>query len=342
MNFHPFFTCILLPIFFFGCAHPSSQPALKKHTQIGEFFGSVVQVDVCYGEREEDRVRQALAGVWDRFEDIHGRMSVYDPKSDMNKVNGSYPEPVAVGADTYGLIRDAVGYHGLSQGVFDITVYPLIAVWKESGKKNVLPTAEELAGARKAVGVKNVELLPGNRIRLLSPATKLSIDSIGDGYAADEAARILRSHGFTHFLVDASGELVAGGRNCEGRRWRIGVRDPQDKTKLIDVLDLENAATSTSGSYERYYEINGVRWPHIINPVTGYPGRGVLSATVVAPTGQFADFWSTALCLLDPEQGIAMTDAMGEGFAAMVIVDRGEGKIIKKASRNYARYSSRR
>ena len=135
---------------------------------------------------------------------------------------------------------------------------------------------------------------------------------------------------------------MAGGRNCEGRRWRIGVRDPQDKTKLIDVLDLENAATSTSGSYERYYEINGVRWPHIINPVTGYPGRGVLSATVVAPTGQFADFWSTALCLLDPEQGIAMTDAMGEGFAAMVIVDRGEGKIIKKASRNYARYSSRR
>jgi thiamine biosynthesis lipoprotein len=327
------FSWVLVFIFLTGCGR--SAPEVRRYSKLGEFFGSVVKVDVCYRDEEEPRLQQALDEVWTRFADIHSRMSVYDPDSDINKINRAYDEGVEVGADTYGLIREALEYHRISQGVFDISVGPLIVLWKESGRKGTLPSAEEVGAARVMTGIDAVELLPDNRVRLRKTGVKINIDSIGDGYAADEAARILRSFGFENFLVDASGELYAGGQSCQGRPWRVGVIDPNDTSRLVDVVELSDMAVSTSGNYEHYYEIEGKRWSHIIDPATGYPSDDISSATVIAPTARFADFLSTALCVLDPAEGQKIVEDLGESYASMVIFGPPEGQAGMAMSRNY-------
>ncbi|MBF0387393.1 MAG: FAD:protein FMN transferase [Candidatus Omnitrophica bacterium] len=322
-----------------GCSRPGPAP-LKKFTRTGEFFSSSVRLDVCYADGQEEALRQAVDEIWARLADIHWRLSVYDPQSDLNRINRSYPDPVTVGADTWLLIKDAVYYNQASLGEFDITIYPLLKLWKDGEKKNVLPTSEQIRLAQGAIGPDKFELLPRNQVRLLNPRTKLSINSIADGFAGDEAARILRAHGLANFLTDTTGELYAGGKNCGGQPWRVGVKDPQDPAgaRLVDVLALENTSVTTSGNYEHFYLIGDKRYSHIISPKTGFPRNEIVSVTIIAPSTEFSDFWSTALCLLDPVKGLALIDDLGDGYAGMVLVDDGQGRLLKKASRNYSRY----
>ncbi len=337
---HKKLALILVLLILAGCSKTSDAP-LKRFSKSGEFFSSVVNVDVCYAPGQEVALKRATDEIWARFADIHWRLSVYDPNSDMNRINSSYPNSVTVGADTYGIIADSLYYNRLSDGMFDITVYPLLKLWKTDEKKNILPSVEEIRAAQAMMGSDKVQLLDKNQIRLLNPDTKLTIDSIADGYAADEAARILRAHGFSNFLVDTSGELYGGGHNCQGGPWRIGVKDPHDPTHIIDVIEMTNTSVTTSGSYEHFYMIDGKQYSHIIDPKTGFPHNNLISATVIAPSAEFSDFWSTALCLLNPQRGIELINSLGEGYASMVVVKEGNGKFVKKASRNYARYLSK-
>lgn len=332
-----FFMTFLLAVS--GCSNPGQAP-LKKFTKTGEFFSSVVRLDVCYASGQEEALNQAVDEIWARLADIHWRLGVHDPQSDMNRINRSYPDPVTVGADTWMIIKDSIYYNQISLHEFDITIYPMLRLWKESEKRGALPTAEEIRTVQRSIGMDKFELLPRDQVRLLSPGTRLTIDSIADGYASDEAAQILRAHGFTNFLTDTTGELYAGGNNCEGRPWHVGIKDPQDPSGLglVDVLALRDLSVTTSGNYEHFYTIGNKRYSHIISPRTGFPRNEIVSVTVIAPSTELSDFWSTALCLIDPDKGIALIDAFGSGYASMVLVDGGKGRMDKKQSRNYKRY----
>ncbi len=320
-----------------GCAGPGTP---KRFSESRDFFASVVRLDVCYAPNQKEALDLAIAEVWARFADIHNRLSVYDPQSDLSRVNRSYPDAVTVGADTWTILRESVYYNRLSGGEFDVTIGPLLRVWKESEKNGVLPTAEQIRAVQKVMGPDTFELLEKNQVRRSHAATQLTIDSIADGYAADEAARILRAYGFVNFLVDTSGELYAGGHSCQGRPWRVGVNDPRDplRSSLIETVSLENLSVTTSGNYEHFYTIAGRRYSHVISPSRGFPREAVVSATVIAPSAQFSDFLSTALCLMDPAQGIALVERLGEGHAAMILIDKGQGRLTRKTSRRYERY----
>jgi thiamine biosynthesis lipoprotein len=329
---------LILPLLLvFGCT-PTPHTKQKHFSKSGQFFGSIMKVDVCYNENQSQALNQAIDAIWSRFADIHWRLSTYDPDSDMNRINHSLSQPVTVGADTYGLIKDSLYYHQFSDQEFDITVYPLIKLWKTAQKRNALPTPAEIQEAQKHMGMDRIKLLNKNQVQLLTPAPSLTIDSIADGYAADETARILRAYGFTNFLVDATGELYGGGHNCEGKFWNIGVQDPQNPGAIIDIIQIENTSVTTSGNYEHFYTINGKQYSHIISPKTGFPRADILSATVIAPSTEFSDFWSTALCLIDPQRGIELIDSLGEGYASMVIVTDSSGEIHNYSSQNYKKY----
>ena len=295
-------------------------------------FGSFVRLDVCYAPGQERALEETVAGIWTRFEDIHGRLSVYDPASDLNRVNHSFPDAVMVGADTWTLISDAVYYNRLSGGEFDITIYPLLRLWKESEKIGALPTSDQIRAVQQLMGPDKFELLENNRVRVLNPGVQLTIDSIADGYAGDEAARILRARGFANFLVDTTGELYAGGHSCEGRPWQVGVKDPRDPFggRMVDVLILRDMAVTTSGNYEHFYTIGEKKYSHVISPKTGFPREDIISATVIAPNTEISDFLSTALCLLNPRKGAALVDALGEGYASIVLIDTGDGRVTSK------------
>ena len=161
---------------------------------------------------------------------------------------------------------------------------------------------------------------------------------IAKGYAVDEAARVFREKGIDSFFIDAGGDVYAGGRNCVGKPWRIGIRDPRDSKNIIDVVEVIDGAVATSGDYEQYYEIRNQRWSHIIDPSSGYPQKEVISATVIAPSAMRADALATALCVLGVRLGTDHIDELGKKYASLMIIDKRTDGIKKISSHEYNNY----
>jgi thiamine biosynthesis lipoprotein len=256
------------------------------------------------------------------------------------KVNRSYEHPLQISADTYQVIQDAVHFSELTSGAFDITVWPLIKLWKEAEEKNVLPDDQQLRTTLQAIGVRHIELLPDHTIRLLHPEAKIDLGGIAAGFAVDEAARILRTRGFKQFLIDAGGDLFAGGRNCKNRPWRIGIANPQTPSRLMNVMEVENKGIATSGDYEKFFEIQGERWSHIVNPKTGYPPKFMVSAALLAPSAEEADALSTAVTVLGIQHGLALVESFGEQWAAVMVVQEEGGSLKIYATKNFKNFKT--
>ena len=330
----------LLIIWVFGC-DVLFYPKLQKHGESRYLFGTAVRLEACYEKSEEEKMRQGFAKAWQRLDDIQVTMNNLDKRSDVEKINSAKGRPVKVGQDMYELLKRSVDFSRLTGGAFDITVCPLIELWADSEKNNTVPSDKKIKEIRKFVGADTIQFLPGYRIKLSSRRAKIDINGVACGYAADEAGRILRENGLANFLVDTGGEFLAWGKNCEGTAWQIGIRDPQDLEKITDALSLQDKGISTSGNYSQFYEIKGERWSKIINPLTGYPEAGIVSATVIAPDGTSADALSTALCVLGGLQGIRLIDSLGEPFAAVITEKKGD-QVTLYQSRGYPKFLSRK
>ena len=318
-----------------GCS--SAQDKQQRYSEKKLLMATFVQVDVCMDEANQDKITLAYQDIWDRLEDIAWRMNVYDEKSDLAKINNAQGQEVEIGEDTYGLIKDSIEMNKKTKGVFDITIWPLMKLWKNAGKVNKLPTQEELASARSKVGVGHISLGEENKIAVTA-GTMIDLGGIGKGYAVDEAARILREYEIKQFYIDAGGNIYVGGLNCEGQPWSIGIRNPKKTNQIMEVVLLENKGVSTSGNYEQFFDVENKRYSHIINPVTGMPQENIISATVIAPTAQDADGLSTALCILNLEEGRALIDQLGEGYASLSITEHAVNGSVKFPSKNYIKY----
>jgi thiamine biosynthesis lipoprotein len=318
----------------FSCMISSVFAAERLH-ESRSYLGTTVSTTICYGADQKDKADIAMKAVWQKFADVHARMNAFDPASDVSAINASLGREVKVHEDVYRLLEKSKALARTTGGVFDITVGPLVALWKQAGKLGHIPSAEAVREAKRSVAADRIELLGDGRVRIPS---EMKIDLGGDaaGFAADEAAGILRVAGFNDFLVDAGGEIYAGGSACEERPWRVGVNDPENKDRWADVVELKDQALSTSGSYEKYIEINGERWPHIVNPLTGYPERGVVSATVISPNAIDADALSTTLCVLGSGPGFRLIDSLGAGYAAMIMAENEAGRLEESVTRGYA------
>jgi len=162
---------------------------------------------------------------------------------------------------------------------------------------------------RRSAGMALIELDGANRqVRKLQPDVECDFSALAPGYAADALAGLLLSRGLRHFLVDVGGEMVARGRNQEGRPWRVGIEPPDERGRgIASVVELNDLAVATSGDYRNYRVVNGERVSHIIDPRTGRPGRHrLLSVSVVAQRAARADALATALLVLGPEEGMAL------------------------------------
>lgn len=296
----------------------ADNPPLEKYSESRLLLGSVLHLDVCYAPEQAERVKEAAQKAWERLSEINRRMNIYDEKSDLSVLNRAGGAPAAVHAEVYALMKRSVEFKAKTRGVFDITVRPLSRLWKKAAAENRFPTRAEVLSARRLVDSRRIVFLDGGAVQLPGPEMSVDLNGNAQGYAADEVAGILRQAGFTNFMMDASGEIYAAGLNCSGHKWRIAVRNPFRPDRLIEALELTDAAVSTSGGYERFYEIQGRKLSHIINPLTGYPQREVAGATVVAPSAIEADVLSTALCILGPERGLSVIKELGEGYGAVI------------------------
>ena len=311
---------------------------IRKYHDERMVIGTLVQIDVCALPYRRDVVRKAMAEVWQRFEEIDERMNAYDSGSEVGRINEANGAFVEVHEDLYALIRQAVEMSHKTGGTFDITVRPLIDLWNWMEEEGRMPAENEVLAAKTRVGIEKIRFVEHNGVAIACEGCALDLGGIAKGYAVDEASRILRSHGFRNFLIDAGGDMYAAGKNAAGEPWRIGVRDPKDPDKIVDVILLSDQAVATSGDYEQFYEIANERFSHIIDPATGYSQKGVVSATVVAPTAVEADVFSTALCIWGGDRGLAFIERQGVGYGAFMIMDEGGLERARTcASEDYVR-----
>jgi thiamine biosynthesis lipoprotein len=269
-------------------------------------------------------------------------MSNFSNEGDIAKINRSYQDPQKVGEDTIRIFNESMHYKKLTDGAFDVTVRGLMDLWSRCEKENRLPTQQELADAKAAVRLSNVKLLLGNRIEILNPRTQLDYGGIAGGFAVDEAVKMLHKKGIKNFLMDASGDMYASGLNCSRKPWTIAIRNPEDSSKIIDIIQVSGFAVSTSGGFKNSYSINGQKFSQLINPMTGNPQKDVLSATVIAPTAIDSDVLATSLCILDPKEGTALIDSVGKGHASIVIAKDRQGQMILNKSRAYRNFQIKR
>jgi FAD:protein FMN transferase len=240
---------------------------------------------------------------------IEARYSSYRADSDLSKINRTAKTPASVCLDpeTAGLIDHAFEAHRLSGGLFDVTSAPLRQIWSDSAK--TVPDDDAIARVLARVGLQKLSWRRP-QLAFLAPDMALDFGGVAKEYAADRAAAICRSMGMGHGLVDLGGDLAIVGAHPDGAPWRIGVRDPNDHARVAATLFVADGGVATSGDYERFLEIGGRRYSHVIDPKTGWPVEGLASVTAAAETCLAAGMAST-IGLLMGETGPQWLQSFG-------------------------------
>jgi thiamine biosynthesis lipoprotein len=254
---------------------------------------------------------------------IDALMSTYKPDSEISRVNDKAAlAPVAVTAELFGLLQTAQQYSGLSKGVFDIT-YASVGYLYDY-RQHLRPDDKTLAGALIAVDYRQLKLDPANRtVAFGRPGMRIDLGGIAKGYAVDRGIEILKARGFTHAMVNAGGDTRVNGDRF-GKPWVIGIRHPDRKEEIVLRIPLVDAAFSTSGDYERYFDQGGVRYHHIIDPKTGHSPHAVRSVTIIASNATRTDGLSKTVFILGPKEGIAFINSLPDADAIVIAAD---GKV---------------
>lgn len=266
-------------------------------------LGTFVTVTL-YAPTREDGIAAASAA-FDEFRRIDALMSAHRPDSELNRLNaGAARGPVPVSLDLFRVLEKAQALARETDGSFDITVRPLVELWGFLWKQYRLPTPEELQSVLPRVGYRQVALDAERRtVRFAAPGVSLDLGGIAKGYAVDCALEKLRSLGITNAMVKAGGDLRVTGAPPGRATWIVQLEDPRKQGRRATV-PLRDAALSTSGNYENYFEAAGVRYSHILDPRTGLPVQGVAACTVIAPTCMESDALATGCFVLGPDRSL--------------------------------------
>jgi thiamine biosynthesis lipoprotein len=329
-----FFVCI--PLFALLLPTSVAEPRLTRLTFTQPHMGTRFKI-ILYAADESTAGRAADAA-FERIATLDRIMSDYQPTSELmqlcQKAGGG---PVHLSEDLFLVLWRAQEVSRLSDGAFDVTVGPVVRLWRKARKTRHMPDPDLLAHARDLVGYQNVRLNKKDRtVQLLKAGMQLDLGGIAKGYAADAALVVLKQKGITRALVAAGGDLAMSGPPPDTAGWTIGIaplEDPDSQPRR--ALVLHDAAVSTSGDAEQFVEIGGKRYSHIVDPKTGLGLVGRLSATVVARDGLTADPLTKVVAVLGPDRGLKIIESL-DGVEALLIrkTDRGEDSTATKGFDN--------
>jgi len=286
-------------------------------------------------------------------------MTDYDPESELMQLcKKPTGQPVRVSDELFDVLRKAQRVAELSDGAFDVTVGPVVRLWRRARRMETLPAPDQLARARESVGWKKLKLEPATKmVTLTVPNMQLDLGGIGKGFAADQALEVLKEHGVRRALVAASGDIAAGDPPPGKRGWRVGIGGlggtrssaspsshgesgtrwnaslPNEPVNsLAGVILLRNAAVSTSGDREQFVEIDGKRYSHIVDPRTGIGVTERLQVSVIAKRGVDSDSFDTAINVLGVERGLALLESQ-PGLAALILRKKGDQTEVIESRR---------
>lgn len=247
--------------------------------------------------------------------------------SRFNRYQGTLPQPVS--ADMADIITIALRIGQQTGGAMDITLGPLVNLWGFGPARPPAhtPDAGQIAAAKAQTGLQHLRVIQGVEGQWLQkdlPGLSVDLSTLGEGYATDHLARLMELEGITDYLVSVGGAVLSRGKNPQGRPWRVAIQKPTDRENAVQALvDLQGHGISTAGSYRNYYELDGKRISHVIDPASGRPiEHKLVSATVIAPTALEADGWDTGLMVLGSEKAQAL--ALKEKLAVYLITKQGD------------------
>ncbi len=309
--------CIVL-IILAGC-RPSGNDA-RTETEL--LLGTTISVTVY------EPASEAVEAVFARVREIEEKMSTSEDDYDTTEllqVNREADEaPVTVSKDTFFVVEAAKEYSEISFGAFDLSIWPLVRLWGFGTADASVPPETRIEAIKKLADYRKVRLDPASRsVFLEEEGMGIDVGGIAKGYAADEARRILREYGVERALMDFGGNILTMGEKPDGSPWRIGIQNPDSQRgRFLGIVETGPSAVVTSGDYERFFEVDGVRYHHIIDPETGYPTRnGLRSVTILAEDSIDADALSTAVFVLGVEEGTRLIETLPTVEAAFVTED---------------------
>ena len=301
-----------------GCTDSKLKTVQKTET----IMGTDVTITVAAQSEAEGAVAidAAMAEVR-RFDRM---MSLYKDDSEITRVNlAAGKHPVTVSPEMIEAVEAAARVSGLTHGAFDVTIGPLVVLWQMRLKEGKTPTNKEIAHIKPLVNYKNI-IINKRKSTLFLKYPNMIMDLGGmKGYIADRVKELIKKRGIDNAIIALAGDIWVLGRREDGKPWRIGVQHPRKPEQTLTVLDLSDKYISTSGDYERYKIVEKKRYHHIIDPRTGKPSTGVISATLIGDLGALIDPLSKAPFILGPEEGLKIVKKAG---AEAIIVDE-QGKV---------------
>ncbi len=291
---------------FSNCTPAGSQEDVSHHLT-RPMMGTLVEV-VWRGHGDAkgaDKVRLAM----DKMEILAASMNLHDPDSELANINlAAGKKRVKISDDLFRVIEKSLEISQLTEGAFDITIGSLESIWGDIqwGRGGRLPHEGEIQQALAKVKYKQIVLNQQKKTVFLErQGARLDLGGIAKGYVVDHGLDWLNGKGIQNILINAGGDIRASG-NKQHPVWRVGLQDPFEKGKLLGVFLIESGAIVTSGTYERFFEAGEKKYSHILNPDTGHPVTGLVSATVWADKAAFADALATALMVIGRKDGIAV------------------------------------
>lgn len=261
---------------------------------------------------------------------VDSLMSSYREESDVTRVARDAGSAVRVSPETIHVLILARKYWNISHGKFDPTIGPLTELWAKAREQGKIPSRSDLAAARKMVGFALIEFDSAkSTVRLPSKGMRIDLGGIAKGFALDQARDAMKA-GAAAGMVDLGGNVLVFGRSpSPNGRWKIGIVDPRNSDEIVGTVELDSGAVATSGDNENFTVIQGRRYSHIIDPVTGFPAQGVASATAFGPRGELSDGMSASLFLLGSSAAMRVADSLGAG--AIVVEDQKSGSLRRES-----------
>ncbi len=299
-------------------------------------MGTLVEISVI--GRNADEVEAAINDAFGEMERIEGLMSTRIFGSDVSRINRwAGIKPVRVSADVLKVIRRAEEISRASSGYFDISVGALLDLWGFEGNEGQLPERDEVSEALHAVDYRSIHVNEeASTVELKVKGMGIDLGGIAKGYAVDRAFELLTSRGYRNMIVNAGGDMRVGGKKAEGP-WVIGIQDPRDRHRIMATIEASEISVATSGDYERYFERDGKRYHHLLNPYKGFPARRCRSVTILAEDALSADALATAVFVMGPKRGLGLIEAM-EGVEGLIISPDGE-IIMSEGMKGKVRFS---
>lgn len=293
---------------------------------------------VSYQNDHNTNKHELHAKIEARLKEINEQMSTYMKDSEISRFNRNTKNtPIPVSIDFAWVTNESIKIGNQTGGALDITLGPLVNLWGfgPKGKTTKSPSSSEFTAVQAYTGLDKIKsaLLPPT-ITKSHPSVQIDLSSTAKGHGVDALSSLLSDAGLENHLVDIGGELKARGKKSASLSWTIGIEKPSlDSPGIAHRLELHNIAIATSGDYRNYIERDGVRYSHLIDPVSKSPVRHrLVSATVLHEECLTADGWATALMVLGPEKGFQAANKAG---LAALLISKSDGGFVEKSTRNF-------